>query len=54
MSNAETEQLNIGGVNHRYFTEDDFDSCWIYYKQYLLDILNDIIKLKMRNQTWLV
>lgn len=22
------------------FTEEDLDSCWIYYKSYLIDILN--------------
>jgi len=22
------------------FTEEDLDSCWLYYKSYLLDILN--------------
>jgi hypothetical protein len=31
---------------HRYFTEDDLDSCWAYYKQYLVDILNGKYKLE--------
>jgi hypothetical protein len=40
------QQLNIGGVMHRYFTEDDLDSCWAYYKQYLVDILNGQYKVE--------
>ena len=30
----------------RYFTEDDLDSCWAYYKQYLVDILNGQYKVE--------
>ena len=43
---AEKQQLNIGGVMHRLFTEDDLDSCWAYYKQYLVDILNGQYKVE--------
>lgn len=46
LNNAENQQLNIGGVMHRYFTEDDLDSCWAYYKQYLVDILNGQYKVE--------
>jgi len=38
--------LPIHGVMHRFFTEDDLDSCWLYYKQYLVDILNGTYKLE--------
>lgn len=27
------------------FTEDDLDACWPYYKQYLLEILNNEYKV---------
>jgi hypothetical protein len=43
---VEISQLNIGGITHRYFTEDDLDSCWAYYKQYLVDILNGEYKVE--------
>jgi len=46
LDNAEPQQLNIGGVMQRYFTEDDLDSCWAYYKQYLVDILNGKYKVE--------
>ena len=43
--NTQSQQLNIGGVMHRFFTEDDL-KCWVYYKQYLIDILNGEYKLE--------
>lgn len=39
------EKLNTSGVMHR-FTEEDLDACWVYYKQYLIDILNGDYKVE--------
>lgn len=27
-------------MSNEKFTEEDLDACWIYYKSYLVDILN--------------
>ncbi len=32
--------------NVHVFTEEDLNACWPYYKQYLIDILNDDYKVE--------
>ena len=46
LKKEEVRQLNIDGAMHRFFTEEDLDNCWAYYKRYLVEILNGTYDLK--------